>query len=230
MHVTPWSVPASDGWYEWVPVIALRWTQSGVDSRSIYRHDEHFMRSVYETTDELWRAQEVCCAKILESQQSTYLKISKHIFVRPFQTFSKVAWCYNPLKTRLALSASDECPRSLGGRWPSIVDRVMRCECLRRHERFSQFRQHASRESLHKRRRGRSPSSGGLQEHRHESGGPRRQFKHNRARESARIIRGCSHDNNFYLLKKGSAWNITVNRHSMEFLGIAMEPSKPEVN
>ena len=54
LYVTPWSVPASDGWYEWVPVIALRWTQSGVDSRSIYGHDEHFMRSVYETPEDVF--------------------------------------------------------------------------------------------------------------------------------------------------------------------------------
>ena len=41
--------------WEWVPVPPLRWTHSGIDRRMIFAHDEREGRSVYETTDNLWR-------------------------------------------------------------------------------------------------------------------------------------------------------------------------------
>ena len=50
-----WNVPASRSRWEWVPVPLLRWTHSGIDSRMMFAHDAQEGRSVYETTDQLWR-------------------------------------------------------------------------------------------------------------------------------------------------------------------------------
>ncbi|CAE7549782.1 unnamed protein product [Symbiodinium microadriaticum] len=51
----PWHIRVDDAWFEWVPVLALRWSQDDIDSRMIFRHDEWKCRSVYETLDELVR-------------------------------------------------------------------------------------------------------------------------------------------------------------------------------
>ena len=55
LRPVPYSLPLGSAWYKWVPVPALRCTHSGIDSRMIFAHDEREGRSVYETTDGLWR-------------------------------------------------------------------------------------------------------------------------------------------------------------------------------
>ena len=53
--VQPWNIAAKDAWWVWAPVLALRWTHSGVDSRAVFRHDKMEGRSIYQTLDELFR-------------------------------------------------------------------------------------------------------------------------------------------------------------------------------
>ena len=57
LRLQPWSVSVDRARWEWIPVPLLRWTHSGIDSQMIFAHDAREGRSVYETTNQLWRGE-----------------------------------------------------------------------------------------------------------------------------------------------------------------------------